>query len=227
LPADADTVSVLRKELTRLQALNPFQILNIPPDAGSDAVRDAFLKATKQFHPVRFARESAETRDLANEIFLVVRRAYSLLGDEERRRTLRARLARGEHTPPPQPVAPPPPALGQRNPEAVRALFEEVRTRSQRYDQAMAVLGEGKAGEARRLLQILVMEDPRSRKIRASMHYAWALECHGAGRTDEAVREIDRALALAPDDADLPRVAQGIRDRRDLGRRVFHKAFGR
>src|SRR5262249_15240389 len=131
LPDGVDTVSFLRNELARLKGLNPFQILNLPTDSGSEAIRGAFLKATKQFHPVRFARERAEPRTLANEISLFVPRASSQLGDEERRRALRGRIERDEHTPTPQPIEapppraaappPPPPAFGRRNPDEVRA----------------------------------------------------------------------------------------------------------
>jgi curved DNA-binding protein CbpA len=76
----------LRVELARLSLLNPFQVLDIGPDADRETVRRAFLALTKRYHPARFARESPDTVDVATELFLVIRKAYAQLADDARRR---------------------------------------------------------------------------------------------------------------------------------------------
>jgi hypothetical protein len=96
-PSDAE----LRDRWSRWQKANPFEVLGVPPSADGDAVRRAFLALTKQLHPNKFARASAATRDLATEVFLLVRKAYDQVASEEGRQRVRARLA-----PVPVPMAP-------------------------------------------------------------------------------------------------------------------------
>jgi curved DNA-binding protein CbpA len=87
-----DTASKLRAELARLTAGHPFQILGIPTVATADVVRSAFLAAAKRYHPTRFALLGQDARDVSNELFLLVRRAYSELIDDERRRAWREKV---------------------------------------------------------------------------------------------------------------------------------------
>src|SRR5262249_40142569 len=86
------------------------------PEADGEAVRRAFLGMTKRYHPARYARESPDTVEVATELFLLVRRAYAQLSDDNRRRGYRERVlaaSRAIHvtshvSPPPAPPAPPP-----------------------------------------------------------------------------------------------------------------------
>lgn len=57
----------------------PHAALSIPETAGPDEVRAAFLQLTKQFHPARFGRMSAEIHRLANEVFLGIKSAHDQL----------------------------------------------------------------------------------------------------------------------------------------------------
>lgn len=104
-----DLASRLKAELGRLKAVDPFKALGLPQNADGEAVRRAFLNLTKIRHPNRFARESAEIRDVANELFLVIRRAYDVLSSEEGRKQWRERLGAGsvDRTPTPQPAPQP------------------------------------------------------------------------------------------------------------------------
>jgi tetratricopeptide (TPR) repeat protein len=88
-----DDKQLLITELARRRPLDPFRALGVSPNATEGEVRAAFLAATKRFHPTRFARRDAETRDAATELFLVIRRAYVELDDPERRRVWLAKIA--------------------------------------------------------------------------------------------------------------------------------------
>ncbi|MBL4635449.1 MAG: hypothetical protein JKY56_16430, partial [Kofleriaceae bacterium] len=73
--ASDDEVSAhLEKELKRAnEAGSALEILKI--EDVSDC-RSAFLRATKQFHPNRFARRPQHIRKLANNVYIVIKEAY-------------------------------------------------------------------------------------------------------------------------------------------------------
>src|SRR5262245_10436378 len=87
-----DVGEELLRELGRIAQLNPFEVLGVPPTANQEQIRTAFLAATKKFHPNKFARESATTLEAANEVFLVIRRAYGQLTDDGKRRRWKQKL---------------------------------------------------------------------------------------------------------------------------------------
>jgi hypothetical protein len=124
--AEEQLVSALAAELSSLQQLNPFQVLAVGYQASDDDVRRAFAELTQRYHPDRFARyASSELRQMAAEIFILIRDAYRRIGDEASRATARAALpastaARASAAPPTAtagrsaPAAPPaPPSPGR------------------------------------------------------------------------------------------------------------------
>ena len=75
--AEAQLLQALKQELTALRKLNAFQMLDVDYNSDDAQVRTAFGKLTKRYHPDRFARyQSPEARQLASEIFILVRDAY-------------------------------------------------------------------------------------------------------------------------------------------------------
>lgn len=211
-------------------------------------MRAAYLAKTKRYHPNLFALASAETRDMATEVFLLIRRAYSQLGDDAKRRTWRDRIvpptgprailvpssapAAPEAPPPavagsPPPAAPRSPSTG-RTTEQVRALLEEARTRGSRFERARSLVEDGAYGEARAIFHKLASEDPQSRRYRVRMHHAGGMEHLAAGRIEEGVRELERAAALEPENPELARAVAKAKEQRESGRGgIFSKLFGR
>ncbi|MBA3391249.1 MAG: DnaJ domain-containing protein [Deltaproteobacteria bacterium] len=93
--AESDLVRALVAEAESLKKLNPFLVLGIGYEANDADVRSAFGDLTKRYHPDRFARyESAELRQVAAEIFILIRDAYRRLGDEASRAQVLASLGR-------------------------------------------------------------------------------------------------------------------------------------
>jgi tetratricopeptide (TPR) repeat protein len=74
-----DPASWLAADLVRLKSAEPHVVLGIPAGADAAVVRNAYLSLTKRYHPNRFALETSSVRDLASEVFLLIRRAYDLL----------------------------------------------------------------------------------------------------------------------------------------------------
>ena len=80
--AEQDLIKALVSEAESLKKLNPFLVLGVGYEAGDAEVRAAFGELTKRYHPDRFARyESPELRQVAAEIFILIRDAYRRLGD--------------------------------------------------------------------------------------------------------------------------------------------------
>lgn len=114
--AEQDLIKALVSEAESLKKLNPFLVLGIGYEATDGEVRAAFGELTKRYHPDRFARyESTDLRQVAAEIFILIRDAYRKLGDETGRAQALASLGRSAAPRPvalrpgtPPPVPPPP-----------------------------------------------------------------------------------------------------------------------
>ena len=119
--AEQDLIKALVSEAESLKKLNPFLVLGVGYEATDSEVRAAFGELTKRYHPDRFARyESSELRQVAAEIFILIRDAYRRLADATARASLLASLGkqpaapRAVPGPPRQTQAIPPPRMTQR-----------------------------------------------------------------------------------------------------------------
>lgn len=69
-----------------LPELNYYEVLGVPRDASSEAIRDAFFERSKRFHPDRhFGKELGVYGDLLHEIYKRVTVAHEVLRDEQLR----------------------------------------------------------------------------------------------------------------------------------------------
>ena len=94
--AERELYKALSAELASLQKLNPFQLLGVGYGADDQDVRTAFGELTRRYHPDRYAKyPSLELRQLANEIFLLIRDAYRKLDTEAARAQTLEKLGRG------------------------------------------------------------------------------------------------------------------------------------
>lgn len=118
--AEGDLVKALWQELNSMSKMNEFQLLDLEYSASDQEVRAAFGALSKRYHPDRFTRyESFEIRELANEVFILLRDAYRKLANEQGRRdALTAIEAKKEGSAAQQRVAtpPPPPTKPRRTP---------------------------------------------------------------------------------------------------------------
>jgi tetratricopeptide (TPR) repeat protein len=123
--AEADLIRALEAEAESLRKLNPFLVLGVGYETTDADVRSAFGELTKRYHPDRFARyQSTKLRQIAAEIFILIRDAYRRLADQQSRQTVRATI--GGRTPPPMPIARPTPPSGMRTPSAPRIPTEKI-----------------------------------------------------------------------------------------------------
>jgi hypothetical protein len=119
--AEVELIHALEAEAESLRKLNPFLVLGVGYETTDADVRAAFGELTKRYHPDRFARyQSVKLRQIAAEIFILIRDAYRRLADEKSRQQVVATMGNrvptraqtqprvsGGHTP--LPPTPPPP----------------------------------------------------------------------------------------------------------------------
>jgi tetratricopeptide (TPR) repeat protein len=92
--AEAELIRALEAEAESLRKLNPFLVLGVGYETTDGDVRAAFGELTKRYHPDRFARyQSTKLRQIAAEIFILIRDAYRKLADETNRAQVRQSLA--------------------------------------------------------------------------------------------------------------------------------------
>ncbi|HTL31868.1 MAG TPA: DnaJ domain-containing protein [Kofleriaceae bacterium] len=93
--AEVELIRALEAEAESLKKLNPFLILGVGYETTDVDVRHAFGELTKRYHPDRFARyQSGKLRQIAAEIFILIRDAYRRLADEKSRQQVVATLGR-------------------------------------------------------------------------------------------------------------------------------------
>ena len=84
--AEIELKRALEAEAESLRKLNPFLVLGVGYETSDAEVRAAFGELTKRYHPDRFARyQSATLRQVAAEIFILIRDAYRKLADSDSR----------------------------------------------------------------------------------------------------------------------------------------------
>jgi hypothetical protein len=137
-----ETANWLGAELARLTGLGPFDVLGVGLEADGPQVRAAFLAATKVFHPNRFALSDAETRELANEVFLLIRNAYELIADDERRKVWKNRTVTGQPATVPPVTAVPPPTRPPAQRRAVERTLPPMPRGGRRASQVMTARPE-------------------------------------------------------------------------------------
>jgi hypothetical protein len=134
--AENELIRALVAEADSLKKLNPFLVLGVGYEATDGEVRAAFGELTKRYHPDRFARyESAELRQVAAEIFILIRDAYRRLGDASGRTQALAALGRtAAPRPVPAPRAPsqgvgPPPIPTAKTTQAIPVAIDPSEAR--------------------------------------------------------------------------------------------------
>lgn len=109
--AEVELVRALEAEAEALRKLNPFLVLGVGYETTDADVRAAFGELTKRYHPDRFVRyQSVKLRQIAAEIFILIRDAYRRLADEKSRQQVIVTLGKGARPPAAaRGLAPPPP----------------------------------------------------------------------------------------------------------------------
>ena len=209
IPAD------LQRELRDLAAregkISHYELLGIPADADSGAVRRAFLERSRKFHPdAWYRKELGELGPLLTRAFQRINTAYQVLGDDE------ARAAYDEanlHL------------FTDRDRELIRqrgvAMADEERRARERRERLLRMKGVARIGAARQLVEQATKHAAEGNRTAALAELATAREL------DPLRKEIALRLAEIEKEAAKVRVASALSWGRDLEAQMSHeKALG-
>jgi curved DNA-binding protein CbpA len=149
-----------------------YEILEVAPLASQDQIRAAFRRLARERHPDRF---QGSARVTAESQFQAITEAYNVLNDPEQR----ARYDQSLSTRAPQPMSDPR--------EIARALLA----------RAVGLAKAGKSAEANEHFAQAVAHDPNSAKAH---HLFGVFLARQAGGLEEALRHLDQAVRLEPND---------------------------
>jgi len=198
---DCAVRAALGQELTRLRAAEPAAALGIASGASTEEQRARFLALVKLYHPNRFARRPSDICKLANEVFLLIRRAYQKVGE----RPAAERLAATQ--------APPPPGNGTASAAAavVAARASEISPPSQPkldVDQALAARrrrarsqpSSSPGGGGGSPATVDLLQGARRREEEQRARFQAALADLGRGELPNALSALRKLAAETPSD---------------------------
>lgn len=160
--------------------MNPFNVLEIPPDASPEDIKTAYHRLAKRWHPDRYAgaeKEEAESK------FRELAEAFSILKDPAKRLTLQQQMPKAQS-----------PASSERPPESA-----QERTPEDWASLAKVAFEEGNLDQARALVHYAIRLDEEKASYHALL--AAILEREG-GDLRAVVKALETAVRLAPRDAD-------------------------
>jgi curved DNA-binding protein CbpA len=215
ITAESDLVQALWQELTTMSKMNPFQLLGLPNTASDGDIRASFGTLSKKYHPDRFARyESFEIRELANEVFMLLRDAYRAVADAASRKKLLQKLNPETSRPaaltrPAQPNSaanakthnsPMARPSGSVEINATGAATKKANSEGggDRLSMALALLDSGDFRKALRMLQVEARKDNPSKEAKAGVEVAEGKIALAAGDRMEAAQRFETALDHDP-----------------------------
>jgi curved DNA-binding protein CbpA len=159
--------------------MNPFNVLEIPPDATPEDIKAAYHRLAKRWHPDRYTgaeKEEAESK------FRELAEAFSMLKDPAKRLTLQQQMPKVQ------------PAGTEKEPESA-----QERTPEDWAAMAKTAFDEGKIDQARALIYYAIRLDDQKSKYHALL--AAILEKEG-GDLRAVVKALETAVRLAPRDVE-------------------------
>jgi curved DNA-binding protein CbpA len=182
-----------------MSSSNPYELLEVSPNATAEEIKAAYLRLAKQWHPDRF---SGSEKAGAEQRFRALNEAYTAVKDPSRRASV----------PLPSPKAAAKEAVSP-------APAPQERSPKDWYGEAKAAFEQNDAGRALALVQYAIRQDGRQ----ADFHVLQGQALERMGDARKALKSYEAALALKPKDADtLIRMAdlyaaEGLKARADAG----------
>ena len=83
---DVEFIMEVEARAAALDAMDYFEVLGLPRDAGADAVKAAYYRESRAYHPDRYAAlPSPELRELIGRIYRRINEAYTVLREDAKR----------------------------------------------------------------------------------------------------------------------------------------------
>lgn len=223
-------VDKVRRLYLDLENMNYYELLGVDPNADKEAVKKAFYKVTKEFHPDKFFRgEDSEIRDRLQTIFARINIAYKFLVDPQKRREYDTAIKKGrdvtvsameEKDAPVSPQAPQRPSSSNSQQAAARPsiknpFMDNVLKANRLFEGALTEIKKKNYPSARQNLRIAASLDPYNNKYvelmqklekletieQAKKHYQEGLKMESEGEYKEAARLYREAMLLDTDNS--------------------------
>ncbi|MDP1832561.1 MAG: DnaJ domain-containing protein [Geothrix sp.] len=161
--------------------MNPFNILEIPPDASPEDIKAAYHRLAKRWHPDRYT--GAEKSE-AESKFRELAEAFSMLKDPGKRLTLQQQMPKAQ------------PATAA---AAIESESAQERSAEDWAALAKTAFDEGKVDQARALIHYAIRLDSEKHRYHALL--ASILEREGSDPR-AVVKALETAVKLAPRDVE-------------------------
>jgi tetratricopeptide (TPR) repeat protein len=187
-PAKEENVrETLAAQLVSLQQRDAFGVLGLPAGANDDQVHQAYSDLATEYHPDRFRHLSAETRQMAQQIFDLISGAYQRVASVELRGLYRKESSDLIRIP------------GSAGGSAGGSVGGSALVAEQHRKDGLALMQQGRWGEARQLLNSAVQLCKDAGDLRALL--AWSTyksDPENASMVRLAIRELRKAVSLDP-----------------------------
>ncbi|MBN2384482.1 DnaJ domain-containing protein [bacterium] len=229
--SDEKIVSEIKDMLAQCPNLTYYQILGINRDASSAQIKTAYFQLAKKYHPDNFYRR-LNKRDLANieNLFDYIKKAYDVLNDDSSRREYNSKLYKGVSASP----------VDQADLEAKKKISADYQYKqalaciksndltraldflkaAQEFDPDNALvlakhaeiefrLGHSLTNAEKMMKHAIELKDNDG-----LLHLLFAKILLKRRRLDEAEREVKRALLLEPENLEVRKTMQEIKQER-------------
>lgn len=222
-PEERGVFAALETDLRDVREGAAHEVLGVAWDAAVGDVRGAYFGLTKRYHPDVYARyRSRPILDMAQEIFILVNRAYDRMRDAAVESGAGivagpallphsgwlvadfADLGEQPDTPKPAPL-PAKRSRAESSPGILSGLFAEaagtdagaeaIDSDDDLMDQARELLAADQHDEARTLLAGALKRSPRNRPLRALYHVAFGRKLMAEGEGVKAIAQFEAAIA--------------------------------
>lgn len=212
--AEKEVLQRLRSELAALSDLGDFAVLGLDEEADKSAIREAYFKFSKRYHPDLFARYGdPEIRKAVTEIFIRMKQAYDRLGDActlrsvkdvSRKKSIRTRRAV----------------------DASTSESRRQRARPSAFREALQLISRKHYDEGERMLKDVLSAEPDNAE--ASM---WVCLCQArrlllSGKREKAVERYQAALEIDPSNAEAVREVRAFHRQQRRSKGLWDRILG-
>lgn len=163
----------------KIETQSYFDMLEVTKESSSDAVRDAYFRLAKVFHPDRARAGLEDLRDTLEYIFSNINEAYSTLSDKEKRARYLSLLREGGGT------------------MADQKKIQGIVDGAMNYQKAEVCLRRKDFAEAERLSQLAVEASPDDGEYLALAAWIQLTQRPPEAKVDDIVDKLKKAQARA------------------------------
>ncbi len=163
----------------KIETQSYFEMLEVTKESSSDAVRDAYFRLAKVFHPDRARADLEDLRDTLEYIFSNINEAYSTLSDKEKRTRYLSLLREGGGT------------------MADQKKIQGIVDAAMNFQKAEVCLRRKDFAEAERLVQLAVESSPDDGEYLALSAWIQVSQRPPEAKVDDLIVKLKKAQSRA------------------------------